>query len=117
MGLDGKIRPNLGGWRPAPMSKKRGGGTECRVCLEPTGEARDCCAEPLCQHCWSHAGFCPRCGVELKMVNLVHVKPKPGENIRAMDSKKVDTMRNPPSLLQFVSVKMKAAAQVSHHSP
>ena len=66
---------------------------ECRVCLEPTAERRGCCTEPLCVHCWSSEGFCPRCRTEIKMVNQIGVRPKPGENLRAKDAKKVRHMR------------------------
>jgi len=81
-----KNKSKLGGWVPKPVRK--GAPLECRVCLEPSGDPRPCCSEPLCVHCWSNAGFCPRCGVEIKMVNQIHVNVKPGEYLRAKDAKK-----------------------------
>jgi hypothetical protein len=76
----------LGGWKPGKLGHMR---AECRVCLEPTAEVRECCTEPLCAHCWASKGFCPRCGVELMMVNLTGVQAKAGENLRAQDTRKV----------------------------
>lgn len=77
----------LGGW--VPKAVRKGAPLECRVCLEPSGDVRPCCQEPLCVHCWSVEGFCPRCKSEIKMVNQIDVKVKEGEYLRAKDAKRV----------------------------
>ena len=76
----------LGGWIPSDPFK--GPSTfECRLCFEPAERAA-CCGEPLCLHCWSHAGRCPRCHAEIKFENQIHMTIKAGENTRNVDSKK-----------------------------
>jgi len=94
-------RSKLGGWVPRPVRK--GAPLECRVCLEPSGDTRPCCNEPLCVHCWSVEGFCPRCKSEIKMVNQVNVKVKEGEYLRAKDAKRVSlkNIYSHPSLSQL----------------